>query len=77
MSSHKPKRNKWIVLTGIPIQMGVIIYAFAWLGGWLDEKYANPDKVYTKVLVLAGVAIALYNLYRQVQELNKNDGPDA
>lgn len=77
MSNPKPKRNKWIVLTGIPIQMGVIIYVFAWLGGWLDEKYANPDRLYTKVLVLVGVGLALYNLYRQVQQLNKNDEGDA
>lgn len=79
MSNQDPKRkrNKWLALTGIPIQMGATIFVFAWFGGWLDEKYLTQNGLYTKILTMAGVALALFNLYRQVQELNKNDNEDA
>ncbi len=73
MSSQEPKRrfNKWLVLVNIPIQMGIIIYLSAWLGGWLDEKYPDHNRIWIKVLTLLGVAIAMYNLNRQVQDINR------
>lgn len=69
----KKARNKWLALINIPVQMGVIIFLFAYLGRWLDEKYPNPHTVYVKVLTLVGVAIAFYNLNRQLKEINKSD----
>jgi F0F1-type ATP synthase assembly protein I len=51
--------------------MGIIIFAFAFLGNWLDEKYPNPNDLYVKILTLLGVFIALYNVIRQVNQLNK------
>lgn len=74
MSSDPRKSgNKWLALINIPIQMGAIVFAFAWLGKWLDEKYPNDSNMYVKILVIAGVAIAIYNVNRQVQEINKDD----
>ncbi|WP_240470468.1 AtpZ/AtpI family protein [Flavobacterium suncheonense] len=61
-----------MALINIPFQMGLIIFAFAWLGTWLDEKYLNKDELYVKILTLAGVFVALYNVIRQVNDLNKN-----
>ena len=69
----KKARNKWFALINIPIQMGVIIFLFAYLGRWLDEKYPNPHTLYVKILTLTGVAIAFYNLNRQLKEINKSD----
>jgi F0F1-type ATP synthase assembly protein I len=53
--------------------MGVIIFAFVWLGKWLDEKFPNKDNVYVKILVVIGVGISIYNVNRQVQQINKSD----
>ena len=64
--------SKWMALINIPFQMGSIIFAFAWLGTWLDEKYQNKDGLFVKVLTLVGVFIALYNVIRQVNDLNKS-----
>jgi len=50
--------------------MGVIIFAFSYLGIWLDEKYTDSS-VFTIVLSLLSVFIALYNVIRQVKNLNK------
>ena len=74
MSSNKQdknNRNKWIALINIPIQMGIIIFAFSWFGGWLDDKYGNVKQINTIIFTLLGVFIALYNVVRQVNELNK------
>jgi F0F1-type ATP synthase assembly protein I len=61
--------NKWLALINIPIQMGVIIFAFNYLGNWLDENHANSKIYYQKVFVLIGVFVALYNVYRQVKNI--------
>jgi hypothetical protein len=67
--NNKKQSNKWILIN-IPIQMG-LLFLFAYGGNWLDENYPNP-KVYNKILVMVGVALALYNVIRQVNEINKS-----
>jgi F0F1-type ATP synthase assembly protein I len=52
--------------------MGIIIFGFAALGNWLDEKYKNSNNIYVKVLTLAGVAIAFYNINRQLKDINNS-----
>ena len=73
MSNQNQKNNnKWLAFINIPIQMGVIIFGFATLGNWLDEKYKNSNNVYVKVLTLVGVAIAFYNINRQLKDINNS-----
>lgn len=69
---NKGKPNKWLALINIPIQMGVLIFLFAYFGQWLDENHPHPKVYYVKFLVVFGVFLALYNVYRQVNEINKN-----
>ena len=66
----KNNRNKWIVLINIPIQMGIIIAAGVYLGYWLDIKYSNGGSLFTIIFSLVAVFIALYNVLRQVKNLN-------
>jgi len=68
----KPKPNKWLAFINIPIQMGVIVFAFSYLGNFLDTKYPNPHQLFVKLLVLFGVAISFYNLNRQLKDMNKS-----
>lgn len=68
----KQTNNKWLALINIPIQMGAIIFLFSYFGNWLDEKYPNSHNVYVKILTLVGVAIAFYNINRQLKEINKS-----
>ncbi|RZJ34100.1 MAG: AtpZ/AtpI family protein [Flavobacterium sp.] len=63
--------NKWLALINIPIQMGLIIFAFAWIGDWLDGEYPNENRLYVKILTMAGVALAFYNVNRQLKNINK------
>ena len=69
----KKQRNKWLALINIPIQMGVVIFLFAYIGDWLDDKYPNKHNMYVKILTLVGVALAFYNLNRQVKDINESD----
>ena len=75
MKSQLPKKNpnKWLALINIPIQMGVVIFLFSRLGNWLDEKYPNPNTLFVKALTLIGVALAFYNINRQLKEINEAD----
>jgi hypothetical protein len=75
MDNQNPKKqnnNKWLALINIPIQMGAIIFLFSYFGNWLDDKYPNPDHIYVKIHTIVGVAIAFYNINRQLKEINKS-----
>lgn len=69
----KKQRNKWLALINIPIQMGVIVFLFAKLGQWLDNKFLNEHNIYVKILTIVGVALAFYNINRQLKEISKLD----
>jgi hypothetical protein len=68
----KRTNTKWLALINIPIQMGAIIFLFAYLGDWLDENYPSTKVYYVQIMVMVGVVLALYNVIRQVNEINKN-----
>ena len=73
-TNNDPKKNnynKWLALINIPIQMGVIIFLFAYFGTWLDENHPSTKVYYVKVMAMVGVVLALYNVIRQVNEINK------
>ncbi|WP_338646768.1 AtpZ/AtpI family protein [Flavobacterium sp. KS-LB2] len=70
-NNPKKRANKWLALINIPIQMGAIIFLFSYLGDWLDENHPHPKVYYSKILVMLGVVLALYNVIRQVNEINK------
>ena len=51
MQNNKNKPlNKWIQLISIPAQMGMVIFLFAYLGQYLDEKYQSEN--YVKIFTL-------------------------
>jgi uncharacterized membrane protein YfcA len=72
MQNNKNKPlNKWIQLISIPAQMGIVIFLFAYLGQYLDEKYQSEN--YVKIFTVVGVFLAMYNVIRQVNQLNNNE----
>jgi len=58
-------------LISIPAQMGIVIFLFAYLGQYLDEKYQSEN--YVKIFTVLGVFLALYNVIRQVNQMSKNE----
>jgi uncharacterized membrane protein len=73
MENKKKQLNKWLAFINIPIQMGIVIFLFSYLGNWLDEKHPNKHTIYVKILTLVGVALAFYNLSRQLKNINSSD----
>jgi F0F1-type ATP synthase assembly protein I len=73
--NEKPRKqaNRYIILTGIALQMGITIYLAVLLGRWLDTTYNNGNKLYIIIFTLLGVGIALFNVVRQTNQLNKDD----
>ena len=70
MAKGKKEVKYWLSLTGIAVQMGVIIYLGASLGQWLDLKYQNEKNTYTIILTLFAVAISMYLVIQQTKKLN-------
>ena len=70
MTENKKKPNYWLSLSGIAIQMGVIIFLGARGGQWLDENYADSGTTYTIVLTLLSVAVSMYLVIKQTKKLN-------
>lgn len=73
-SSKKPKQpNNLVKLSGVGLQMGITIFAGAYLGKWLDQKYPSDKNWFTIGFTLLFVALALYNVLRQVNRINKSN----
>ena len=74
MENNTPQKpfNKWLALINIPAQMGIIIFLFYKLGVYLDEHYPSNQVYYFKILTMVGVTLSLYNVYRQVNTIGKN-----
>ena len=71
---NKNNLNKWLVFMGIPFQMGIVIFLFTYFGIWLDEKYSNgSSSLFSFIFSLLSVFISLYNVIRQLKNINKNN----
>jgi len=68
-NNQKP-HNKWIALTSAGIQMGVVIFATAFLGKKLDVYYETETPWFTLGFVLFGIFISLYLLIKQIINLD-------
>ena len=71
--NKKPKKplKNLIILSGIGIQMGVIIFLGAYGGKWLDAYYQTEKKYFTIACTLFAVAISLYVVLKQVNKIHK------
>tara|TARA_R100000935_G_C2835207_1_gene167706 strand:+ start:2398 stop:2640 length:243 start_codon:yes stop_codon:yes gene_type:complete len=63
--------KNWAIFSGIAFQMGGTIFACAWVGRKLDERYPSNKNWFTIGFVLFGVAASLYIVLKQLKSLNK------
>ena len=59
-------------LSGIGIQIALIIFLSAYFGKWVDAQFVFEKKWFTLVATLLGVAISLYTVQKQLKNLNKD-----
>ncbi|WP_084205914.1 AtpZ/AtpI family protein [Psychroserpens mesophilus] len=57
------------ILSGIGIEMGVIIYVFVMLGKWLDTSYNDNGKLFVVICTLLGVGISLFVVIKQLNRI--------
>ena len=65
--------KKFLVLTGIAIQMGVTVFLGAYLAKYLDMKYPYSKKWFTMLFTLLSIGISIYFLLRQLKRINEQD----
>ena len=64
----KPLKN-FAALSGLGIQMGVIIYVLVRIGKWLDTYFNIPQKIFVAIGAISGVALGLYVLLKQLKKI--------
>lgn len=69
--NKKRSPRVWLTFINIPIQMGVIIFLSSKLGEWIDKTYQLNEGLANKICTLLGVGLALYQIIKQVNQLNK------
>lgn len=74
MNQQKPPKGKnplknIAILSGIGIEMGLIIYLAAHGGIWLDEYYQTEKRLFTAIATILGVGIAIYVVLLQLKRI--------
>lgn len=54
-------------MSGIAVEMGVIIYLAAQGGMWLDEYFQTDKRLFTAACTILGVALSLWMVLRQIK----------
>ncbi|HZW78357.1 MAG TPA: AtpZ/AtpI family protein [Flavobacteriaceae bacterium] len=65
--------KKWMVFSGIALQMGFLIGLGAFVGVQLDKKFPNKYPVFTIIFSLTGVFLGLYVVIKQLSKMTKDD----
>ncbi|OYQ45981.1 AtpZ/AtpI family protein [Flavobacterium aurantiibacter] len=70
--SKKPQNepNKWLLLSTMGIEMFVWIFAGHKLGEYVNEKFSSSPVDYHVVLLLVGIALSFYSVFRKLKDLN-------
>lgn len=63
--------SKWIQFSQAGLQMAVTIAVFTLGGVWLDNEYQGVAPLFTVILSLVGVFVAMYSVIRQVINMSK------
>ncbi|MDB4180709.1 AtpZ/AtpI family protein [Flavobacteriaceae bacterium] len=63
-----PLKNA-VKLSGIGVQMGLIIYLFVRLGNWLDQNYSSNQNIFLMLCTLIGVALSIYIVLKQLNKI--------
>lgn len=70
MPAKENSWKRWLALSGIGLEMGVIIYLGHQIGLWSAQQWALTSKLPEVIGTLAGVALSLYLVVRQTTKLN-------
>ncbi|MCB0508868.1 MAG: AtpZ/AtpI family protein [Chitinophagales bacterium] len=60
--------KKWLLYSGMAIEMFVVIGICTALGVYVDKK-CNLSPVFTLTFLLLGMALTFYHIYKQLNQL--------
>lgn len=63
---------KWLRFSGIAIQMGGVIWLGNLLGKYIDDKAMREDELWSKIITLIAVLLAMFSVIREVIRLGKD-----
>lgn len=63
---------KWLRFSGIAIQMGVVIWLGNILGKYIDTKTERSDELWSKIITLIAVLLAMFSVIREVIKIGKD-----
>jgi len=66
---QKNQYRKYLLLSGIGIQMGITIYLGAFFGKKLDTHY-QTDTTFTLIFVLFALVASMWSLIAQLKKIN-------
>ncbi|MFD0964570.1 AtpZ/AtpI family protein [Pseudofulvibacter geojedonensis] len=69
-NNRKKQLKNYARFSGIALQMGATIYLGSLLGKWLDGKFPNENELYTKIVTLTAVFLAMYSVIKQVTNIS-------
>jgi F0F1-type ATP synthase assembly protein I len=72
-SNKEPKKSDYLKYSSVGFQMAITIGLFAWLGDFLDNKYLTEKPYYSIACILVGIAIALYQVIKEVITMTNNN----
>lgn len=78
VSKHPEKKEvnpfkQAAILSGIAVEMGVIIYLAAQAGMWLDDHFKTEKRLFTALCTVFGVGISLWVVLNQLRRVNSNE----
>ena len=63
---------KWLRFSGIAIQMGVVIWLGSILGKYIDSKTERYDELWSNIITLIAVLLAMFSVIREVIKISKD-----
>jgi len=75
-NNKEPRKSDYLRYSSLGFQMAITIGIGAWAGTYLDDKYQTEQPYYTIGIILFAIAIALYQVIKEVIDLSKDDSED-
>lgn len=66
----KRQPNKWLVFSGLAIQIGILMYFMIHLGLWIESTASVKSKLPTLLCSLAGLVAIVYLILKQSKKIN-------
>lgn len=66
----KRQPNKWLVFSGLAIQIGILMYFMIHLGLWIESKASVNSKLPTLLCSLVGLVAIVYLILKQSKKIN-------